>query len=178
MTQIARPYLEELSRLTGQNVNLAILDGTEVVYVERITKRHLISIDHTVGSRVSVYATAIGRAILAYLSHDELEEILHKLLADPEAVKLIGTGGERLCDLLARVRQNGYSLSDEEFIPGIRAIGAPIFSAEGKVEAAINMPVFVGSVGLEELAERHAPMLVSTAHDISVSRGFTRRLAQ
>jgi DNA-binding IclR family transcriptional regulator len=113
---------------------------------------------------------------LAYLSDGELKEVLNQLLTDPEAVKHIGERGERLLGILAQVRRDGYSLSDEEFIPGIRAIGAPIFRADGKVEAAINMPVFAGTVGLKELSERHAPMLVSTADDISVSRGFTRGL--
>jgi len=173
LTGIARPYLEELSRLTGQNVNLGILDGTEVVYIERITKKQLISTDHTVGSRVSVHATAIGRAILAYMDQEECEEILNELFADPKAVSHLGKRREEFLELLEEARRNGYSFVDEEFIVGIRAIGAPIFSSKGTVEAAINMPVFIGGVSLEKLVERYAPMLVNTADKISASRGFT-----
>lgn len=178
LKEIARPYLEELSQLSGQNVNLAILDGTELVYIERITRKQLISTDHAVGSRVNSYATAIGRAILAYLNQQQLEAIFNKLLADPEAVEHIGTRRERFLELLKRIRRNGYSSSNEEFIPGIRAIGAPIFDAKGSVDAAINMPVFSKSVSQKQLINHFAPMLLSTAADISVSRGFLKRLPE
>jgi IclR family pca regulon transcriptional regulator len=57
---------------------------------------------------------------------------------------------------------------------GIRAIGAPIFNGSGRVEAAINMPVFSRSVSMKELTERFAPMLVNTAREISAMLGFVK----
>ena len=167
LREIARPYLEELSQSSGQNVNIGILDGTEVVYIERITKRHLISTDRTVGSRVSLYETAIGRAILAYLKQEKFEELWRELLADPEAREHFGKRPEQFLTLLEAVRRNGYSVSNEEFIPGIRAIAAPIISATGTVEAAINMPVFTKTVSQNQLKKQYAPMLVDTANRVS-----------
>lgn len=167
LREIARPYLEELSQSSGQNVNIGILDGTEVVYIERIIKRHLIRTDRTVGSRVNIYETAIGRAILANLDGDKFEKIWRELLSDPVARKHIGKNSERFLNLLEGVRRNGYSVSDEDFIPGIRAIAAPIFSAKGNAEAAINMPVFTKTVSQRQLTKRYAPMLVDTATRIS-----------
>jgi len=167
LREIAQPYLEELSQLSGQNVNLGILDGTEVVYIERITKKHLISSDRTVGSRVSVYETAIGRAILAHLNREKFEEIWSELLADPGALKHFGKRPEQFLAMLEEVRQNGYSVSNEEFIAGIRGIAAPILSATGTVEAAINMPVFTKTVSQKQLIKRYAPMLIDTANRIS-----------
>jgi len=110
---------------------------------------------------------------LAYMDQEECEEILNELFADPKAVSHLGKRREEFLELLEEARRNGYSFVDEEFIVGIRAIGAPIFSSKGTVEAAINMPVFIGGVSLEKLVERYAPMLVNTADKISASRGFT-----
>jgi IclR family transcriptional regulator, pca regulon regulatory protein len=171
LKEIARPYLKELSQATGQNVNLGILDGTEVVYIERITRKQLITTDHTVGSRVNLYSTAIGRAILAYLDPEEREKVVRVLFTHPGA-KEIGMRRERFLELLLEVRRNGYAVNNEEFIAGIRGIGAPIFNSEGKVDAAVNMPVFSKSVSLRQLTRQYAPMLLRTASDISGSRGF------
>ena len=69
--------------------------------------------------------------------------------------------------MIEETRRNGYSVSNEEFIPGIRGIAAPILSATGNVEAAINMPVFTRTVSQKQLIKRYAPMLVDTANRIS-----------
>jgi len=174
LKDIARPYIEELSRLTGQNVNLGILDGAEVVYVERITKKQLITTAHTVGSRVNMCFTAIGRAILAYLSPQECEKIVRKTFAQATRQGLRSLNRRELREMLREVRRKGYSVSNEEFSPGIRAIAAPIFEGAGMVDAAINMPVFSRTVSLRELTERYAPMLVRTAGDISETRGYRK----
>jgi IclR family pca regulon transcriptional regulator len=116
---------------------------------------------------VSIYETAIGRAILANLTEEKFAEIWQELLADPKARKHFGQNSDRFLTLLEAVRRNGYSVSDEDFIPGIRAIAAPIFSATGTVEAAINMPVFTKTVSQKELNTQFAPMLVDTAKKIS-----------
>ena len=174
LKEIARPYLEELSRASAQNVNLGILDGTEVVYVERITRKHLITTDHTVGSRVNLYSTAIGRAILAFLDSKELDRIVKELFIHPGA-RQIGMRRDWFMQMLRDVRRNGYAVNNEEFIAGIRGIGAPIFNSKGKVDAAVNMPVFSKSVSLRQLTKQYAPMLMRTAIDISASRGFMAR---
>jgi IclR family pca regulon transcriptional regulator len=171
LREIARPYLEELSRVSGQNVNLGILDRTEMVYVERVTRKQLITTDHTVGSRVNLYSTAIGRAVLAYLDAGEREQMVRRLFA-AEGAKRIGMRREAFLELLQEVRRNGYAVNNEEYIPGIRAIGAPIFNAGGKADAAVNMPVFSKSISLRQLTKHYAPNLLRTAADISGSRGF------
>jgi len=71
---IALPHLRELSRVTGQTVNPGILDGLEVVYIERIKKRRILTIDLSVGSRLNAYDTSIGQAILTSLEKKERKE--------------------------------------------------------------------------------------------------------
>jgi IclR family pca regulon transcriptional regulator len=172
LRHVAYPYLEELARTTDQNVNLAILDNTEVVVIERIKKWQMLDINIPIGGRLNCYQTSIGRAILAFLNQEKFLPILNTLLKDVEAVKHIGPNGRRLIKILKEVRLKGYALSDEEFIKGVRAIAAPIFNAQGEVEGAVYMPAFSHIVGQEEAIERYAPSLIETARKISAARGM------
>lgn len=174
LRDVARLYLEELSRITDQNVNLGIMDKSEVVYIECIKRRQIISIDLYVGSRVNMYRTSIGRAILAFLSPDIYQTTLTDMLKYTEAVKYIGPKGERLVDILEEVRQKGYALTDGDFVPGVRTVAVPIFNAKADVEGAINMPVFGHMVTREELIERHLPLLFQAAEKISAARGYMK----
>jgi IclR family pca regulon transcriptional regulator len=172
LRHVASPYLEELARVSDQNVNLAILDNTEVVVIERIKKWQLLDINIPIGGRLNCYQTSIGRAILAFLSQEKFLSILNTLLKDAKVVKHIGPKGRKLIRILKEVRLKGYALSDEEFIKGVRAIAAPIFNAQGDVEGAVYIPAFSHMIGQEESVERYAPLLIETARKISAARGM------
>jgi IclR family pca regulon transcriptional regulator len=172
LRNVAYPYLDELARTTDQNVNLAILDNTEVVVIERIKKWQMLDINIPIGGRLNCYQTSIGRAILAFLSKEKFLSLLNTLLKDKEVVKHIGAKGRKLIRILKEVRLKGYALSDEEFIRGVRAIAAPIFNAQGDVEGAVYMPIISQAKSQEESIERYAPLLIETAGKISTARGL------
>jgi IclR family pca regulon transcriptional regulator len=175
LRDLARPYLEDLSRVSKQHVNLGILDGTEVVFIERISKWNLVNINLCVGNRVPSYQTSTGRAILAFLDQEKFQSVLKELLQDTKALKHIGSGGKELIRVLEQVRRRGYALNDEELVKGVRAIAAPIFNAQGQVEGAVNMPVFSYNISRKELIKQHLPMLLDAAERISAARGFMKR---
>ncbi len=172
LRELALPYMEKLAEETGQNVNLGILDDTDVIFIERIRKNNIIDINLHIGSRLNLYQTSIGRALLAFSNQKKIGSILNKLLKNPEAMVHIGQEGEKLIKLLKEIRHKGYALSDEEFIKGIRSIAAPIFNAQGDVEGAINIPVFTHTVSRKELIKRYVPLLLDTVEKISTARGF------
>jgi IclR family pca regulon transcriptional regulator len=174
LREIAIPYLEELSRVADQNVNLGILNGTELIYIECVKKHKILNIDFHVGSRLIGYQTSAGRAILAFMKQEQFRVVLNEILKDTEAKKHIGLKGERLVKLIEEVRQNNYSINDEEYVRGVRAIGAPIFSNKGDAEAAINLPVFAYAISRAELIERYVPLLLKAAEKISAARGFMK----
>lgn len=169
---VALPFLEQLSEATGQNVNLGILDGIEIIYVERIKKKQILNIDLHVGSRLKVYNSTIGQVILANMDSTERERLLNELPHDPETTAIIGPKGELLYKTLQNVREKGYALNNESYIAGVRAIGAPVFNHKGVVDAGINIPVFSSMVSLNELLQRYLPLLLETAEHISAARGF------
>jgi IclR family pca regulon transcriptional regulator len=172
LKDVALPYLQELSKVSDQNVNLVILDRTQVVYIECISKWDLLKINVRVGTKLNSYQTSSGRILLAFLSPERFQRVLGDLLKDPETVRDIGPNGQRLIALLENVRRLGYAVNDEEYLKGVRAIAAPIFNAGGDIEAAINMPVFSHRVTLKELIKRYLPLLLDTAGNISAARGY------
>lgn len=175
LRESALPYMRELSRITGQNINLGILDGIEVVYIERIRKWEVVNINLHVGSRVSAYRTAVGRAILAFLSPEEFRGVMDRIKQDPEAERYVRGQGGPLIGMLEEVRRKGYALSDEEAFKNIRAIGAPIFGDKQNVEGAISLPVMAHSTSRKELIERYVPVLLSSAKKISMIRGCIKK---
>ena len=111
----AQPDLRALAGGIAEAASLGVLDGNDVVYVERVQESHLrLGVDIRVGSRVSATATAIGQAILAFLP-------------TPEAA------------MLDAVRARGYAIADGSTIPGLRVLAAPILGADGHAVAAISV---------------------------------------
>ena len=168
----ALPYMEALSRGTGQNINLAILDRTEMLYIERITVRRIINTNLHVGSRVNCYQTAMGRSHIAFLPNEEYDRLIQELVKDKEAISHIGRRGEKLEEILKEVRNKGYAVNDDEWIPGLHAIGCPVFNGRGEVEASLNMCCISQMVGFDEMIEKFVPPLMETARKISSVLGF------
>lgn len=175
LREVALPILQELSDRTGQNVNLGILDGYEIVYLERIKKRQILNIDLHVGSRLSAHNTSIGQVILAFMDENELRDKLKEIQKKYEGEDPDKEKTEKLYKKLMEIRSKGFAINDEEYVKGLRAIAAPIFNHSGKVEAGINIPVFASLVSLEELLNNYLPLLLEAAQKISSLRGYTKR---
>src|SRR5690606_16212980 len=134
----ARPVLERLASQLGETVNLGMLVGTEIVYIDMVESHFSMRMNVTVGSRNPAYSTALGKALLAFcrpgldldlLFPDQLPQITAKTIRSREELK-------RHLEL---VRSRGWSMDDEENEPGARCIGAPILGADGHALAAISV---------------------------------------
>ena len=88
--EIALPFLESLAQVSQQNVNLGILDRTEVMYICRVEKKSIIPMTLKIGSRLNCYQTALGRALLAVLDAEQLSQVFEGLTRDIGAAKVIG----------------------------------------------------------------------------------------
>lgn len=174
LLEISAPHLRQLSDETQRTVNLAILDGTDVVYIERCRAarpgQREIDLNLHVGARLPAYCTAMGKAILAFVPEERLEEIIEHIdfaprgphtLTDPKAFRVE----------LDKIRTSGIAVNDEELAYGLRSIAAPIHSHSGEVLAALNLAVHRTMVSMDELIARFGPAVTQTAHDISLSMG-------
>ena len=172
IVDLAKPYLEDLSKRIGQNVNLGILDGVDVVYLVRIKVRSILGINLTVGSRLSAYNSAIGKVLLASLSREKLRAVVDQMSLDPAVRGKLGSDGKHLIKQLALVREQGCAIVDGEVLRGLASVAAPIYGSDGVAEAAINVPVFTELCSLDRLREAILPLLMETAKTISQLRGF------
>jgi PcaR/PcaU/PobR family beta-ketoadipate pathway transcriptional regulator len=173
LRKVAFPHLEKTSKEINETVNLAILDGTEIVYVERIKTQQILNINLEVGSRLPAYCTSMGKAILAFLPEDRLRGLLEEMEMKPQASNTI-TSKEILRKELERVRRRGFATNNEELSNGLRSVAAPVRDASGKVIAAVNIAVPSSRVQLKKLETELAPKVVETADRISFTLGYRK----
>ena len=174
LLEVSAPHLRRLSDETQRTVNVAILDGTDVVYIERCRAarpgQQEIDLNLHVGARLPAYCTAMGKAILAFVSEERLEEVIERIDFVPRGPNTL-TDPKAFREELVKVRASGIAINDEELAYGLRSIAAPIYSQSGDVLAALNLAIHRTIVSMEELVERFAPAVIQTANDISLSMG-------
>jgi IclR family transcriptional regulator, pca regulon regulatory protein len=163
---IARPHMERLVAETGESSSMAQLDGSDIVYVARVSVPKLIALRVEIGTRFPAPQTSQGKVLLAALSPDELEAAL----AEPSRAGLppyIGRTAEQLQAELTEVRARGWALADEELAPGVRSVAVPVRDREGVVRAAMNVTVHAAETSVDRLLAEHLPRLLRTAGDVS-----------
>ena len=160
----ALPVLRELAERTGETVHLGVLNGSEVVYIEKVESRQAVRMVSRIGHTMPACSTGVGKAILAFLPPEQLEAALPDVIErrTPRTV----TSRPELRARFAEIRERGYSTDDVENEEGIRCVGAPVFDHAGAVCAAISVAGPETRVSLERLQElgalvREAALAVS-----------------
>jgi IclR family pca regulon transcriptional regulator len=134
LPQIVQPWLDRLADDIGESTSVSILDGDEIVYVARAAQRKVMSISLAPGSRLPAYCTSMGRVLLA--AQDGFNGAPEALMARTQHTI---TDAGALAEALARVRDQGYAVIDQEVELGLISIAVPLFDARGKVVAALNI---------------------------------------
>jgi IclR family transcriptional regulator, pca regulon regulatory protein len=175
LREIAAPHLQRLSDETGYTVNMAILDGTDVVYVERCRSAQQgqrgIDLNLHVGSRLPAYCTSMGKVLLADLSDDERDALLDEIELTQRGPNTLTTR-QALVAELKRVRDAGLAVNNEELAFGLRSIAVPVRGQSGKVVAAINLAVHRSWVSMEDLVRSLSPTLTQCAAEVSMRLGY------
>jgi len=142
------PYMREISARTGETVNLAIHEGMEVVYVDKIETEDIVKISMSIGQRRPMYCTAVGKAILAYLPEPQLQDLTSRFAYEPFTDTTVRSR-EALLEELKEVRANGYAIDNQEHWPGIRCVGTPLLNGRGEAVAAISVSVPIFKIEAE-----------------------------
>ncbi len=173
----AHPYLEELRRETNFTVNLAILDGEEILYVDRVRGsrqgQHKIDFDLHVGSRLPAYCTALGKLLLAYLPDGEQKSVLGSMKLTKRGPNTIASK-KALRTELEQINEEGMAVDDEELAAEVQAIAAPVRSGGGDVVAAVNLVAARSMITVDELVVSLSPHLIATAARVSARLGYRR----
>ena len=173
----AHPYLEELRQRTSYTTNLGVLDGTDVLYVDRVSSfrrgQSRIDLGLAPGSRLPAYATAMGKLLLAYLPEDEQRELIAEMKLTKQGPNTI-TSKKALLSELDEIREEGFAVNDEELAPELHSIAAPVRNEAREVVAAVNLAASTSVISLSELVDALGPHLISTADRISARLGYRR----
>jgi DNA-binding IclR family transcriptional regulator len=172
----AQPVLKEVGRITGETVHLATLDEDRLVYVGKIesVKTLRVSMMSRVGATAPTYCTGLGKALLAHLPPQKVDQVL----ARERMVRLTARTITRRSDLereLSAIRAQGYAMDDEEHEIGVRCVAAPVRDNQGIVCAAISV-----SVPVVRLPDREIPRLrkiiIRAAEEISARMGYRKKV--
>jgi IclR family pca regulon transcriptional regulator len=138
LPRLIQPFLEELSRATGESTSAAVLEGTDILYVARASTRRVMSITLGAGARLPAYCTSMGRTLLAALPAEEATAILDRsdLVAYTARTR---ADKASITTELAVIAAQGFAVIDQELELGLCSIAVPLYTATGHVVAAINI---------------------------------------
>ncbi len=162
LPHIGHRFAHEVSAATGASCSISVLSGDEVVYIARSALKRPAAARREIGSSMPAYSTAMGRALLANLSDDEINAYLdrteltrftHKTIVDRAALKRI----------LKRARRENFAFVSEEMEHGLSAVAVPIRNAGGRVVAAIYVSMEGARANREQMTSRYLPILRESA---------------
>lgn len=159
----ALPFLQELCAATHETVNLAVLDGCDVIYLEKLVGRRPITTTSRIGGHMPALCTALGKSLVAFSPAEVAEQIIDNGNAarTPNTI----TSPQRMRQELARVRAEGISYDREESGLGIRCIAAPMLGVDNTCVAAISITAPAGRL----VFAQHAPAVRHAAQQASMA---------
>jgi len=169
LTEIARPFIDEVSQVHDLTVELALFEQNILVVVYRRDARDasVPRLPLTRGTMERFYCSSLGKVILAHLPKNEMTKILRKLTLSVRTPYTISNKRDLLADL-QKTRKRGYALTGEEWMLGLTAIGAPIFNLNtNRVLGAVCFDYMATRSSMEMIERKYKELLLKLAKDIS-----------
>lgn len=139
LRSLARPEMERLSDVVQETVNLSVLLEHDIFYLDKVETHRSVVCNTRVGSRAPAYATSGGKAMIANMDEEYVDEYCRWMLDQKPLTDTTITDPSQLRDELVKARLNGYALDNGEIEPGLICIGAPIYDLAGHVRAAVSI---------------------------------------
>lgn len=169
---VAIPYLKELRDKTRETANLGIIEDGDLVTLAQVESREIMRATSRVGGRVPVFATGMGKAILATYPDDALIGYVAPSAWKRFTENTIANETEFIA-ALAQTRKTGYATDDEEFHLGLRCVAAPVFDAKGDAFCALSISGLSARVPPERMASI-GRLVAETADRLTLTLGGTR----
>ncbi|HTY71603.1 MAG TPA: IclR family transcriptional regulator [Actinomycetes bacterium] len=164
---LATPKLQDLGEATGETVNLAVLTGDRVLYLVRLRNSDLVTANIQVGSTLPAVTTSIGKLLLAHLDEADLAS---RITAESFAAQHGPNAKLSLEELrgeLRRIREQGWSMQDEELAYGLRSVAGPVIAPGGRVVAGVNLAVQARDWSTQRIVRELKPAVLQTCAEIS-----------
>jgi IclR family transcriptional regulator, pca regulon regulatory protein len=170
LTELAHEAMEQLSRRVGESCSMAVLDGSDIVYVARIAVRRLMSVVLGVGARLPAFAASMGRVLLADKSDSELAAWLRENTFRPMTAHTIYKPRALRAEIL-KVRRQGYAFVSQELELGLCSIAVPIRSATGVAVCGLNFSMRCSNDVRSVALKKMLPALQEARHAIERAVG-------
>jgi IclR family acetate operon transcriptional repressor len=157
-------HLKALALETGESANLAVLEGSDVLYVAQVAGRHSMRIFTEPGRRVLPHCTAVGKAMMAELPEAQVRALLGRT-GMPRYTPTTITEPDELFAELAKIRERGYAVDEGEQEVGVRCVAAKVPGAPGLVAVSVSGPL---ARMTDEVLAKIAPSVLRTAAAIGV----------
>ncbi len=164
-----RPALAELSERSRETVHVGVLDGIEIVHVDKIDSPERVGVSSTIGTRSLAHPSSLGKAILAASPPERAEEYIARMTQQPGVDATFDATWLR--EELGRTRTRGYSIDDEEDSLGVRCIGSAILAGDGEPLFAVSITGPSGRF-TRDRAETCAPALMDVTANLSTAFGW------
>jgi DNA-binding IclR family transcriptional regulator len=164
LRQLAAPLMRQLNEKYQENIHLAVLDDGDMVYVHLLESPQRIKLAAAIGQRLPAFATASGKAVLAYLPPDSVQRMLERGM--PRFTEFTPVSPEKLLEDLRATREAGFALSVREYEDEINAVAAPIFDADKQPLASIAIAGPAYRLTADQM-RRIGPELILAAEAIS-----------
>ncbi|MCY0898660.1 MAG: IclR family transcriptional regulator [Firmicutes bacterium] len=169
LVPLAWPYLQEIRDRTNQTVQMAILDGSDILYVAKIESSHPLQLVSHVGSRLPAYATGLGKALLATLGPSALDRVLKGVTFQRFTSNTVGSHDE-LVHELALTRERGYAVDHGEYSADVRCVAYPVLGFQNLGIASISVSCSVEQFVPDTVTEL-TELLRKAAYEISIRAG-------
>ncbi|GIP39928.1 IclR family transcriptional regulator [Paenibacillus sp. J31TS4] len=166
----ALSVMEELMNETGFTVHLAVPDQYEAMYLAKVENQAFVKFSTYIGQRQPLHASGVGKAIAAFLPAEQVEEAI-RVKGLPEKTERTITNRQDFLTQLEIIRQQGYSVEDEEGESGIRCIGAPVFDHLGVLKAAVSITALRTELPIHDIP-RVGEQVKNAANRISERLGY------
>lgn len=165
LPQAATVHLQSLARELEETAALCVLDGQDILYVERVSSPRLHSMNVSIGNRLPAWVTSMGRVLIAALPRDEQEQFLGGISLQRYTEQTIASLPELRRELDA-VRTQGWSLVNQELDEGLRGLAVPVYRG-AQLLGALNISVQLGRADPETISRQLLPRLRQAAQDIA-----------
>lgn len=138
LRQVAETHIKQLNAKAGETVHLGILQGSQVVYLDKMEAAQALRMHSQIGRSAPLYCTGVGKAILMGLPEEKFEELVGAMEFQKFTPTTL-TSVRELRDDRSKSRQRGYAADEEEHEAGIRCVAAPILTADGELVGAVSV---------------------------------------
>ena len=165
------PEVDKLAEQTGELGNILVEEHGQGIYLYRARGENALSLDTGIGSRVRLHQTGLGKAVLAHLPEERVDEIIDEHGLEPSTKHTLTTR-DALFEDLAQVRERGYALDMEERANGVRCVAAPVITNDDVVRGAVSVAGPVSRLRGDYLETEVPEMVKRTANVISINLSY------